>query len=1401
MEFMSDEEFNRVMDEFDWDAPINETQNEQKIPGSCSHLTAEASQGTPNSPLGPSTSEPVTRAKSPTEPFGPTASLDHTKRKTTNDTYVIPAEIYYNPEKCLFWDERDFDWTRPPRLSSNRQPGLYQDTIEPGASSTKGTLDSNRAAIDLTAKGRYYPNDNSPSGCLTISKTIQTGPIESESVGTDPPLPGDTRLSTPNPPGAFRPMDVHISDSCQGASSKILVQQDGDIHTDVTVSKEHLGAPEQGNDDTTNATVLKDSTKAPEQDHGTVTSVLASKDHTNAMEHGSGTTTDVTVLKRGDKAIDQDDEIMTNAPALKDHANFIEQGGGITIDVNPSNDHESIHDQGNEVITNVPVSTSCASPVKQVEGVTANMDASRTCNGGIDHDGESLTNLPALNDRMDCTKQGDGITTNVTVSEHTSVDQDHEITTFLPASTDHATPMEQGDRITAYVDVSKDFDRAIDQDAETITDALVYLGSMGSIENSNGFNSDASVLETNESTIDQAFVIGQHEFTTPGTTSPQDSAETQVIEKTSTSVSTETRLMAVAPKRPQRLFSSAVSLSSIPVRGSIKTRKSVNPVVTWQPPDSDKKSNILESPTGISQDISGSSSTGSATTTAPASANPSSLVGPSEGAGEVQSSSASNQPTRRECSAPPWANAHVAHYPPSVDVPPGANEIGKSLELPHEPQAISIIDTSTSAQSPVEAIDLTRSASTRSACQDEVALPSEFDVEHQREQSLCDETYCSIEEHAASLNIVVDLTQVSSISEASTPTIESSHTPEDIHKALLSPTTNACDVESLTEPEAVQEVISVSNTDLELPQRSLHDAQASFASVPIANGDRPFNAPEAIHEAASGADLAHITRPQGTLSKAKSMSAPEVPMATEDAVGPPKFVRRSQSSFVQFVCTPTEESIKPLQAAQVEETQPSPTAEISIPVHDHIDHLKASHEGQPVPAPDTDWITEKDIALVEAAHERSKPFTVRSEEPTEDSGAPGEKGQEVKEHRHSPDEDDSFVESNSGSVELLEPSKPQLKVLVPSPGETLTPPDSRRSSLRSRTPLKQSSQEPVSSLQQPTALTEKPGTIGSIGAKAAKRDRTTPEKTTKNKSRARSLSTANRSTRSEGKETSMHSRFSTLPTRTESLPDDDSALQIKQTEALPGGDDLSSLTQEYAKGNAVRVVAPEKASEAGLSSEYDDELAMSDLEDPRCIPFAVQLTPQRKHQVYESKYSPLVTPGRCRMETQSIDTTLSFQARKKARTGPQGRKLVGDRELGGLIMRQDTPETRANRRSGATEVNKLVKKAMDNIENSSGKATEDATEDAPVAAVAKTGREKTSARKRGRNKSLDVTSERRVIGKKPRRSGRLSDGVDTTEDVKVAETDKPRRSGRLVDGTMKGSQKLDAVDTQDVEGV
>ena len=114
-------------------------------------------------------------------------------------------------------------------------------------------------------------------------------------------------------------------------------------------------------------------------------------------------------------------------------------------------------------------------------------------------------------------------------------------------------------------------------------------------------------------------------------------------------------------------------------------------------------------------------------------------------------------------------------------------------------------------------------------------------------------------------------------------------------------------------------------------------------------------------------------------------------------------------------------------------------------------------------------------------------------------------------------------------------------------------------------------------------------------------------------------------------------------------------------------------------------------------------------------------------------------------------------------------------------MRQDTPDTRVRRMNGEKEVNRLVKKAMDEVESSTGKATEDAPEEG----IGKGGSEKTSSKKRGRNKSLDLTSDKKVMEKKPRRSGRLSDGVDTTGDVKVAKNDKPRRSGRLVDGTMK----------------
>ncbi|MDI1485492.1 MAG: hypothetical protein OHK93_000630 [Ramalina farinacea] len=1389
MEFMSDEEFNRVMDEFDWDAPINQTQSEQNLPESLTPSTVEASRGPPyltmlEPSLGPNTSEPVARAKSPKDPFAPTSSTDHTKRKTTNDTYVIPAEVYYDPEKCLFWDERDFDWTRPPQLSANRQPGLHQDTMEPSASSTKEKLDSTREEIDLPTEETGYSNDKSPSNCLTSSKSNQKGPIVSESGGTDLSLSDDVRPSTTDPPGIFRPMDVRASTSRQVTSSEILVQQTSELHPDLALSKTHPSAPEQGNDDTTNATVSEDPTNATVQDYRIIASVITFKKHMNAMEHGNETTTDVPVFKDGDRAIDQDDGIMTDMPALKDRADSIEQGDGITIEVTLSNDHESTYDQGNELITSVPVSTNHAKPVEQVDGIFAKLYASKDCNGGMGRDGETFTDVPALKDRMDCTPKCDGITANVTVSENPAIDQVHEIITVVPACTDDASPTEQGDSITAHVDVSKDLDRAIDQDAGNITKLPAYLGSMTSMENSDGFNTHSSVFKTDENTIDQTFGNGQHEATTSGTTVVQDSAEMQGIEKTSAVISTETRLMAVAPKRPQRLFSSAVSLSSIPVRGGVKTRKSVNPFLTWQPPISGKMSDIPESHIGIPRDISESSNIGKATITAPASASLSSPVGPSEDASEMQSSPALSIPSLRESSAHLLANVRSTHSPPPVDAPPLANEIRKSLEAPHEPQAISLIDASTPAEhttEPVEAMDSTRYTSTQSATADEEALLSQ--IENHDEQSLCDEGHCSTEEHPANSRDVVDLTHLSSTLEVSTPTTESSLTPEAIHEALLSPIINACAVEYFTNSEAVQEVSSVSGTEVELPQKPLHDAQASFAPVSFANSGPPFDSPEAVHEADSQleGDLAHPIGPQGNLDKAQSLSAPDIPVATEDAVGPPKTIRRIQSTFVQFVCTPTEEPVSPPQAAQLEEARPSPTAEASRPVHDRVDHLGASHEGQAVPAPDTDSVTEKDIALVEAAHEFSEAFTVSWNELTEDSGAPLEAAQEVNEHRNSPDEDVSLVESNSGSVELLEPSKPQVKVVVPSPGETLTPPDSRRSSLRSRTPLKQSFQEPVSSLQEITALMEEPGTIGSTDAVSAKRDRTAPKKTTKDRSRARRASNSNRSTRSNTKETSTHPKPSTPPIRTAPLPDDESALQVKHAQALPAGDDVSLVTQQQASGDETRLVCPEKASQAELSSEYYDELAMSDPEDSRCIPLAIQLTPQRKHQVHNSMSSPSVKPGRYRRETQSTDTAPSVKARKRARTGPQGRKLIGDRELSGLLMRQDTPDTKVRRIDGGTEVIKLVKKAIDEAKSSNGKATEDA----PEKGVGKAAPGQTPLRKRGRNKSLDLTSNRKVIEKKSRRSGRLSDGVDTTEDVEVAKNDKPRRSGRLVDGTMK----------------
>ena len=663
---MSDEEFNRVMDEFDWDAPINEPQSEPKLPGSCSQSTAEASRGppcpmTPEPSLGPNTPEPVVRVKSPADPFGSTVSTDHTKRKTTNDTYVIPAEIYYNPEKCLYWDERDFLWTRPPRLSANRRTGLHRNTIEPSASNTKETLDSTREKIDPTVEGMEYSNDKSLSNCLTISKCNQTGPIVAEGDGTDLSFSGDIRPSPPTSPGTFRPMDVPASISRQETSSETLVQQGNENHTDVTVSKEHPIAPEQSNDDTTNATVSEDPRNATEQDHGIIASVLASKDHTNAMEHGNETTTDVPLLKDGDRAIDQEDETMTDVPALKDRANPIEQGDGITIEVTLSNDHQSTHDQGNELITNMPVSTNPASPVKKVEGIFANMDASKNGNGGTDYDGETFTNVPALKDRVNCTPQGDGITTKVTVSEATAIDQDDEIITVVPASTGHASPIEQGDSITAYVDVSKDSDRAIDQDAETITNVPVYLGSMNSMEYSDGFKTDASLLKTDEGTVEQAFGNGQHEATPSDEPVPQDSAEMQGTEKTWTVDSTELRPMAVAPERHRRLFSSAVSLSSIPVRGSIKTRKSVNPFLTWQPPTSVKMSQIQEIPTSMPHDIGESSDTGKTIAAAPASATISNPAGPSERASEAQSS-------LRESFTHPPENARSTHSPPPKNV-------------------------------------------------------------------------------------------------------------------------------------------------------------------------------------------------------------------------------------------------------------------------------------------------------------------------------------------------------------------------------------------------------------------------------------------------------------------------------------------------------------------------------------------------------------------------------------------------------------------------------------------------------------------------------------------------------------------------------------------------------------
>ena len=1279
MEFMSDEEFNRVMDEFDWDAPINETQGEQKLPESCSQSTAETSQippfpMTPDSSHGPCTSEPVARVKTPEDPFGPVISADYTKRKPTNDLYVLPAEIYYDPKHCIFWDDRDFDWTRPPRLSGYRQPRPHQDNIEPSASSTKD------------------PN--------------QTEPIESESGGTDLSLPSDIRPSTPNPSRAFQPMDIQSSINRPETSPERLERQGNEMNPDMTASKDHPSATEQCNYDTTNANVSEDLTNATEQDDGIITNTLASIDHASPLQQGGRITANVDISKDCDRPIDQDCEVITNVPALKDHVHSTPQNHGIIIDGTVSSDCEVTADKSNETITG------------------------------------------------------------------------------MPASTDHASPLDQSNGVTDKVDVSQDFGREIDQDGENISDALALKIRVELIEQAEGINTNASVSKDFESIVDQGLSNGQHEARVLDTMVSQDSTEMEGIEKTSTVDWTKTRLMAVAPKRTQRLFSSAVSLSSIPVRGSVKTRKTVNPFATWQPPQSGTIPDFPDSQTGIPQDIGETSNIGRQIGTPPASTSLSNLVSPSEGASKVQSSSASYLPTLRESSAHLPANTRSTYCPPAVDAPPLANEIGKSLVVPLESQAISTIDASASVEHPVEAVDLTRSTSTRSGSKDEEASLSQLEVEDHGEQSLCDETYCSTEQHAASPEAVIDLAQVSSTSEAFPPTIEFSHTPEANHEALLSPITNTRVVKYFTKPEAVPEAVSVSGTDVELPQKPSHDAQTSCAPVAFANIDPRFDAPEAVHEAIphSEGSLAHPIRPRGTLGEAQSLSALEVPVPTGDAVDPPNSVRRTQSSFVQFVCTPTEEPVTSLEAAEVEEAQPSPIAEASIPVHDHVDHLRTSHEGQELPPPNADLITEKHVEIADVAHECSDALTVRSSETTEDSAASiTEAAQEVMEDRAGPDEV-SLVESNSGSMKLLEPYQPQLKVIVPSPGETLTPPDSRRSSLRSRTPLKQSFQEPVSSLQEPTASMEEPGRItGNLDATVAKLDRTAPRTTPKDKGRGRSASSTDRSTRSNTKETSTHPKSSILPAQTAQLADGNSALQVKQAEALPGGDDISSMTQLQAKGNDTRLIGPENASQAELSSEYYDELAMSDPKDSCCTPLAVQLTPQRKHQVHNSKSSPSLKSGRRRKETQSTDTALSIKARKRAKTGPQGRKLVGDRELGGLLMRQDTPDTKMRRMDGKTEVKKLFKKAIDEVESSNGKSTEIA----PEKGVRKAGSEKTSSRKRGRNKSLDLTSDKKVIEKKPRRSERLSDGVDTTEDVQVAKNDKPRRSGRLVDGTMK----------------
>ena len=103
---MSDEEFNRVIEDFDWDAPVAEDQRERDLSSSESRALAEALQE-PFAQQIFHVSDSLSRPRS-TEKAVPPGTISRASTPTscqkstpTSEPNVVPAHVYFDPKESF----------------------------------------------------------------------------------------------------------------------------------------------------------------------------------------------------------------------------------------------------------------------------------------------------------------------------------------------------------------------------------------------------------------------------------------------------------------------------------------------------------------------------------------------------------------------------------------------------------------------------------------------------------------------------------------------------------------------------------------------------------------------------------------------------------------------------------------------------------------------------------------------------------------------------------------------------------------------------------------------------------------------------------------------------------------------------------------------------------------------------------------------------------------------------------------------------------------------------------------------------------------------------------------------------------------------------------------------------